>query len=51
MVNNLESEMSEQQRQRLEHLLSIEFPTPNEDDELRELLSAQTDDFIARTRG
>ena len=43
--------MSNQQRKRLEYLESIEFPTPEENKELRELLNVENDDFIARTRG
>lgn len=42
--------MSTTDAERLEYLESIEFPTPNEFAELRALLAAQTDAFIAATR-
>lgn len=50
-TNQPEHIMSNQQRKRLEYLESIEFPTPEENKELRELLNVENDDFIARTRG
>ena len=43
--------MDEAQRNRLEHLGSIEFLTPGEFAELRTLLAVQTDDFARRLRG
>jgi DNA-directed RNA polymerase subunit F len=43
--------MTQQQRNRLEYLESIEFPTPEENEELRELLNVENDDFIARHPG